>query len=115
MDYYSAASCLVLPSISESWGLVVNEALACGLPVIASKRCGCAMDLVINDVNGWQIDPENINELTARMLQMHKLDDQARMEMGQRGEEIISKWGLERFCSGALESAKIALEHLPSR
>jgi 1,2-diacylglycerol 3-alpha-glucosyltransferase len=115
IDYYSAASCLVLPSMSESWGLVVNEALACGLPVIASERCGCAMDLVSNDVNGWQFNPEDINELTARMLQMHHLDEQARTEMGQRGEEIISKWDLKRFCSGALESAKIALDHLPSR
>jgi glycosyltransferase involved in cell wall biosynthesis len=115
IDYYSAASCLLLPSISESWGLVVNESLACGLPVIASQRCGCAVDLVKNDYNGWQINPEDANELMARMLQVHHLEDQARMEMGKHGEEIISKWDLDRFCSGALESARIALAHLPSR
>jgi 1,2-diacylglycerol 3-alpha-glucosyltransferase len=115
IDYYSAASCLLLPSISESWGLVVNEALACGLPVIASQRCGCAMDLVVNDVNGWQVDPEDTQELTGRLLQMYHLDERARLEMGRHGEEIISKWGLKRFCSGALESAQIALDYLPSR
>lgn len=43
---YVAADCLVLPSdVGETWGLVVNEALACGLPVIVSDRCGCAEDL----------------------------------------------------------------------
>jgi glycosyltransferase involved in cell wall biosynthesis len=43
---YVAADCLVLPSdAGETWGLVVNEALACGLPAIVSDRCGCAEDL----------------------------------------------------------------------
>jgi glycosyltransferase involved in cell wall biosynthesis len=44
---YVAADCLVLPSdAGETWGLVVNEALASGLPCVASDACGCAEDLV---------------------------------------------------------------------
>jgi glycosyltransferase involved in cell wall biosynthesis len=44
---YVAADCLVLPSdASETWGLVVNEAMACGLPCIVSDGCGCAEDLI---------------------------------------------------------------------
>ena len=46
VDFLSCASCLVLPSTSESWGLVVNEAMACKLPVLVSKQAGCAADLV---------------------------------------------------------------------
>lgn len=115
IDFFSGASCLILPSTKyESWGLVVNEALVCGLPVIISNRCGCAMDLVADDVNGWQFNPEDTNELTMRMLQMHYLAREARLDMGRRGEEIIAPWGLDRFCSSTLECAQIALDHLHS-
>ncbi|GGM87623.1 hypothetical protein GCM10010967_20220 [Dyadobacter beijingensis] len=47
---------LVLPSQSEPWGLVVNEAMVCGMPVIVSKTCGCAPDLVRDGVNGFTFD-----------------------------------------------------------
>ena len=73
------------------------------------------MDLVVNDVNGWQINPEDTQDLTTRLLQMYRLDESVRLEMGRRGEEIVSNWGLKRFCSGALESAKLALDHMHSR
>ncbi|MCF0069015.1 glycosyltransferase [Dyadobacter sp. CY261] len=47
---------LVLPSQSEPWGLVVNEAMVCGMPVIVSKTCGCAADLVRDGLNGFTFD-----------------------------------------------------------
>lgn len=50
---------LVLPSKSEPWGLVVNEAMVCGMPVIVSDKCGCVADLVQNDVNGFDFDPDS--------------------------------------------------------
>ena len=49
---YRAAECLVLPSVTESWGLVVNEALAAGTPVVVSEQCGCADDLVRQPAGG---------------------------------------------------------------
>lgn len=54
---YAAADILVLPSEEEVWGLVVNEALACGLPVIVSAQAGCAPDLVVEGKTGWIISP----------------------------------------------------------
>jgi glycosyltransferase involved in cell wall biosynthesis len=42
---YAAADAIVLPSESETWGLVVNEAMACGIPAVVSDHCGCAEDL----------------------------------------------------------------------
>ncbi len=51
------ANVLVLPSTSEAWGLVVNEAMVCGLPVIVSNRCGCVPDLVDDGHNGFVFDP----------------------------------------------------------
>lgn len=66
---YAAADLLVLPSESETWGLVVNEALACGCPVLVSEACGCAGDLGQEDAAG--IFPTgDVTALAARMLQM---------------------------------------------
>jgi glycosyltransferase involved in cell wall biosynthesis len=55
--YLALSDVLVLPSYSEPWGLVVNEAMACGMPVIVSEKCGCAPDLVQNGKNGISINP----------------------------------------------------------
>src|SRR5207247_1792609 len=61
--YYARAKCFVLPSISEPWGLVVNEAMASSLPVLVSNRCGCAMDLVRHGRNGFVFNPLNVRSL----------------------------------------------------
>jgi 1,2-diacylglycerol 3-alpha-glucosyltransferase len=111
IDFYACASCFVLPSISESWGLVINEAMACGLPVLASTKVGCAADLVQDGVTGWLFDPYDIHALARLMVDVHRLDHSARIEMGARAERLISEWGLERFSQGALESAQIALSY----
>ncbi len=51
--FYVASDLLVVPSVSEPWGLVVNEAMACGLPVICSENVGAAYDLVEDGVTGF--------------------------------------------------------------
>jgi len=65
--YFALASCFILPSVSEPWGLVTSEAMACGLPVLVSKRCGCYPDLIQEGVNGFSFDPFNEEELIALM------------------------------------------------
>ena len=55
--FYAFAGAFVLPSMREPWGLVVNEAMASGLPVVVSDRCGCAEDLVRHGRNGLVFDP----------------------------------------------------------
>jgi 1,2-diacylglycerol 3-alpha-glucosyltransferase len=111
IDFLTCSACLVLPSISESWGLVVNEAMACGIPVLVSNRAGCAKDLVRNGVNGWIFDPMHVDQLTSLMIALNNLDESTRLHMGRSGQEIISDWGLERFSMGALSSARIGFKH----
>jgi glycosyltransferase involved in cell wall biosynthesis len=60
---YAAADTLVLPSESETWGLVVNEALACGTPCAVSDACGCAPDLIVPGVTGSRFEPGNVAAL----------------------------------------------------
>lgn len=80
---------LVLPSKSEPWGLVVNEAMVCGLPVIVSKNCGCVADLVENGVNGFTFDPDRQQELeTAMTFFIKNLDKIA--ELGRESRRLVA-------------------------
>ncbi len=69
-QYYARATCLVLPSRSEPWGLVVNEALHYGCPVIVSDRCGCAPELVVNGITGYVFETGNPNDLSDKLLKL---------------------------------------------
>src|SRR5207244_10302549 len=67
---YAAADCLVLPSRSETWGLVVNEALATGLPAIVSRGVGCAPDLVRSPKVGRVYPVGDVSALAAAIDEM---------------------------------------------
>jgi 1,2-diacylglycerol 3-alpha-glucosyltransferase len=108
--YYALAKAFVHASATEQWGLVVNEAIASGLPVIVSNRCGCAPELV-ND-NGFTFDPTNEEELTTRLLEMASLSDQERKHLGDNSYGIATNFAPERFGEG-LEGAAIVTMEVP--
>lgn len=64
-DYYAAADVFIFPSLIDVWGLVVNEAMVCGLPVLASKYAGASQGLVQNTGAGEVFDPADHGEFTA--------------------------------------------------
>jgi len=72
VNTYSNADCVILASKSEQWGLVVNEAMASGLPVICSKFVGANYDLIENKNTGLIFDPEKEGDLTKKMLEMYR-------------------------------------------
>lgn len=61
---YSLAEALILPTHSDPWGLVVNEAMACGLPIVVTTVAGCAADLVENGRNGFVVPPRDSEKLS---------------------------------------------------
>lgn len=65
---YARASCLVLPSFSEPWGLVVNEALSYGCPVVVSHRCGCVPELVEDKPTGFVFEAGNVRDLANKLV-----------------------------------------------
>jgi 1,2-diacylglycerol 3-alpha-glucosyltransferase len=105
--YYGLAKTFVHVSTSEQWGLVVNEAIASGLPVIVSNRCGCAPELV--NGNGLTFDPDNEHELAARLLQMASLSDKERKRLGDNSYRIAANFAPERFGEGLEEAVQVAL------
>ncbi len=95
--YYAFAGCFVLPSTREPWGLVTNEAMAAGLPVIVSDRCGCAVDLVEAGKNGFVFSPARPGELAQAMRLMEQATPLELAQMGARSAEIIASYSPEAF------------------
>jgi glycosyltransferase involved in cell wall biosynthesis len=110
---YGLAEVFILPSWSETWGLVVNEAMAAGLPVIVSENVGCVPELV-RHTNGCTFQPSDVGELARLMLSLAK-SDRKRLEMRQCSQNIIADWGLSRFADGILSAAARAIREPLSR
>jgi glycosyltransferase involved in cell wall biosynthesis len=111
--YYGLASAFIHASTTEPWGLVVNEAMASGLPVLVSNRCGCATDLVQEGKNGFTFDPINIEQLAQLMLKISDFKFPL-STFGTESQHIISNWGPERFADG-LTKATLAALNAPKR
>ena len=98
--YYAHAKCFVLPSTSEPWGLVVNEAMASGLPVLASNRCGCVRDLVHDGVNGFTFDPFNQKSLIESLLNISS-GSVSLEDLAANGRKIIAQYTPQLFAQRA--------------
>jgi len=108
--WYAHASAFVLASVSEPWGLVVNEAAAAELPLLVSSRAGCAATLVPDSplATGARFDPLEVDDMTAKLCWMAGLPDDERRALGQRAAEIVGDWGPARFAHGFLEAVELA-------
>lgn len=113
-EYYGLAGAYVQSSTTEQWGLVVNEAMASGLPVLVSERCGCAAVLVQPGVNGYTFDPYNVEEL-AGLLQKLASNECDLAAMGQASRVIISHWTPATFAENLLKVARKAMEVTPPK
>ena len=98
--YYGLAEVFIHASSTEQWGLVVNEAMAAGLPVLVSERCGCAADLVREGTNGFSFDPHDVTQMADLLKRLADMDPGRRAELGASSETIIGDWGAERFAAG---------------
>jgi glycosyltransferase involved in cell wall biosynthesis len=96
--YYHAADLLVLPSYSETWGLVVNEALHHGLPCVVSEAVGCGPDLVLPGVTGEICQPGSAESLRAAIDRAFALVD--RVEIRARCRATVGAYSLERAAEG---------------
>lgn len=100
--YLALSDALVLPSYSEPWGLVVNEAMVCGLPVLVSDRCGCAPDLVEPGINGFIFDPYQPQELIDGLTKLMTSNPRERIQMGLASRVQIAQYSPESVANGML-------------
>ena len=103
---YGLASAFILPSTSEQWGLVVNEAMAAGLPVAVSSACGSAEDLVQKGVNGWTFEPTDLPSLANLLAEIASCP--ALERMGRASQTIISRLDASAFGEGLLQALQVA-------
>ena len=97
--FFTAADAFVLPSGFEPWGLVVNEAMCFGLPVVVSDRVGAGGDLVRDGVNGFTFPAGDVDAL-ARILGALVADGERRRQMGEASRALIRGWSHREAVAG---------------
>jgi glycosyltransferase involved in cell wall biosynthesis len=95
--HYILADCLVLPSLRDNWGLVVNEAMNFGLPVIVSDRVGCAPDLVKD--NGYVYPMGDVQALSRSLERVFATEDSAK-DLGRRSLAIVDRFSVQAAADG---------------
>ena len=90
VKYLITSNVFVLPSLSEPWGLVVNEAMLCQLPVIVSTKCGCQPELVQEGLNGFSFEPND--ELILTKIMQEFVNGSYNMKyMGETSLSIVKR------------------------
>ncbi len=101
--FYSAADIFVLPSLGESWGLAINEAMCFGLPIITTRNVSAAHDLIVDGENGFVIDRENRPQLTDRLEYLVSHPEECR-QMGARSSQMIRGWNYAVCVASVIEA-----------
>jgi len=103
MHYYHAADLFVLATREDIWGLVINEAMACGLPVITTDRCVAGLELIRDGVNGYIVPVEDPASLADKIREAFEKDLTA---MGEAALEAIRPYTIENMARTHLEILK---------
>ena len=103
---YSISDCLLLASdYDETWGLVVNEAMACGIPAIVSRRSGCHLDLIKDSISGYSFEFGNPEELALKMQTIKSLDKQDYEKLAARAQiNVLENFSI-RVATDGLDKA----------
>lgn len=104
---YQSAKFFILPSTFEPWGLVVNEAMAAGLPVAVSNVSGCSVDLVNENV-GYTFDPYSEDRIKEVLNNFNNLDDSAYEQKSQSSLKLVSEYSLHIWSERILQIIKKA-------
>ncbi|MCC6152493.1 MAG: glycosyltransferase family 4 protein [Candidatus Hydrogenedentes bacterium] len=107
--YYAMSDVSILPSRSEVWGLVINEALACGVPVIATDACGGAPDLIQDNVNGFVVPARNVEAL-AKAIGQFFAEPARHMAMREAARESIAPFTIARAADAFVDAMHCALD-----
>jgi len=106
--YYALAEMFVLPTYTDTWGLVVNEAMACAVPVIVSRVAGCAADLIRESENGLLVEPKGVSSLRSAISKLATQPDLC-AKMGAKARQVIAQYSPQAW-SMAIADAIETLE-----
>jgi glycosyltransferase involved in cell wall biosynthesis len=106
---YAGADCFVLPSRSEPWGMVLNEAAAAGLPLVATEAAGAGYDLIQEGVNGYRVPVDDAAALT-QALQKVAADPEWRRAAGERSRELTAGYTGEAWAAAVADLVRLFLD-----
>jgi glycosyltransferase involved in cell wall biosynthesis len=109
-EYFSIADVFVLPSTDEPWGLIINEAMNFGLPIITTDQVGAGYDLVKDRGNGFIYPVGDVGTLSDYLLKLLQ-NSELREKMGKHSLEIISKWSFKEDVEGILAALEYIRNH----
>jgi glycosyltransferase involved in cell wall biosynthesis len=107
---YADADVLAFPTLDDTFGMVVVEAAAAGLPIVASPFAGATLELVEDGVNGFVADPDDTDAWTHALVTLSR-DASLRQRFGRRSHELTLDRTAARTADGYAESVRVALEH----
>lgn len=107
-DHYLASDCFVLPTREDVWGLVINEAMACGLPVITTNHCVAGMELIEQRINGFVVDTEDPEALGQAMGEI-AADTALRFAMGSANIAKISSHTIDKVVNSHADTLERVL------
>jgi glycosyltransferase involved in cell wall biosynthesis len=108
VEAYAAADVFALLSEREPWAVVVNEAAACGLPLVLSDRVGAAHDLLVDRENGFLVPAGDVDAASGALLRL-AADRDLRIAQGARSRELAQDWGYGPSVGALLEAAREAV------
>jgi len=89
--FYGSAGAFIHSALSEPWGLVINEAMASGLPVLSSRNVGAAEELVVNGKTGYLFDPMDLQSISAAMKRIADMPEDRRQQMGESARALVEE------------------------
>ncbi len=101
-SYYAVADLFVLLTRGDSWGLVINEAMACGLAVVTTDRCVAGLELVENGVNGYIVSPDDFEDIKNKIANIVN-DDDLIQNMGRESLRKIQPYTIENMVKKHME------------
>lgn len=107
--FYALANIFVLPSINETWGLVINEAMNAGCAIITTDQVGSAVDLVRDGENGFVLQANSVAALQSALASC--LAHERFESMGKRSLEIIKTWGIKENVEGLRQALDLPIQH----
>jgi glycosyltransferase involved in cell wall biosynthesis len=108
--YYAVADVLALPTFSDPWGFVVNEAFACSVPAVVSRAAGVCDDLIVDGETGFAVDPGDLNDLTEKLLRVLR-DGSLRLQMANNCRRVIQNYSAEACARGLFAAVESCPSH----
>jgi glycosyltransferase involved in cell wall biosynthesis len=107
--WYGHASAFIHPAKAEPWGLVVNEAAACGLPLLVAAPVGSRYELVQDGVSGLVFDPFSDRAIADVLIRVSSVSVAERHAMGAAAQRRVEDYGPKRFGEGLLAAVRAAV------